>query len=61
VLIGADTVTTAPAAPPTMLGRAIAGMRFLSFGVGPVGALLYTPAIVSRRDLPAESAAVYPH
>ena len=66
--------------PPGMLGRAVAGMRFLSFGAIPAGALLagvlgtalgvrnalwfalgaealsgallYTPAIVSRRDLP---------
>jgi hypothetical protein len=70
--------------PPGMLGRAIAGMRFLSFGAVPVGALLagslgtalgvrnalwcalgvetlsglllFTPAIVSRRDLPSEGA-----
>ena len=70
--------------PPGMLGRAIAGMRFLSFGAVPVGALvagslgtalgvrnalwcalglealsgalLFTPAIVSRRDLPSECA-----
>jgi hypothetical protein len=69
--------------PPGMLGRTVAGMRFLSFGARPVGALLagslgtalgvrnalwfalgvealsgsllYTPAILSRRDLPGET------